>query len=67
LQAHGFDIVYRFLYGNHFNYAGSILVALAHVSVVIIIVKFGVLNWLTSRLAAVGRMALSNYLTHSII
>ncbi len=67
LQAHGFDIVYRFLYGNHFNYAGSILVALAHVSVVVIIVKFGVLNWLTSRLAAVGRMALSNYLIHSII
>ena len=67
LQAHGFDTVYRFLYGNHFNYAGSILVALAHVSVVVIIVKFGVLNWLTSRLAAVGRMALSNYLMHSII
>lgn len=67
MQAHDFDIVYRFMYGNHFNYVGSVLVALAHVSVVVIIVKFGVLSRLTSRLAAVGRMALSNYLMHSII
>jgi uncharacterized protein len=29
--------------------------------------KAGLLLWLTSRLAAVGRMALSNYLTHSIV
>ncbi len=67
LQSHSFDIIYRLQYGNYFNYVGSILVALAHVSVVVLIVKFGVLRFLTTRLAAVGRMALSNYLIHSII
>jgi uncharacterized protein len=32
-----------------------------------LICKSGVLGWLTRRLSAVGRMALSNYLLHSII
>src|SRR5262245_26155311 len=31
-----------------------------------LIVQSGALGWLTRRLAAVGRMALSNYLTYSI-
>jgi len=42
-------------------------VALAHASVVMMIVKAGALQWLTSRLAAVGQMALSNYLLTSIV
>ena len=32
-----------------------------------LIYKAGLLTWLTPRLAAVGRMALTNYLTHSIV
>ena len=32
-----------------------------------LIVKAGAITWLTRRLAAVGRMALTNYLTHSIV
>jgi uncharacterized protein len=32
-----------------------------------LIIQSGALAWLTRRLAAVGRMALSNYLTHSIV
>ena len=42
-------------------------VALAHVAVVMMICKAGALTWLTSRLATVGQMALSNYLTHTIV
>ena len=42
-------------------------VALAHASVVMLIVKAGALRWLTSRLAAVGQMALSNYLFTSLV
>ncbi len=42
-------------------------VALGHVGVLMIVCKAGVLRWLTSRLAAVGQMALSNYLTHTIV
>jgi uncharacterized protein len=53
--------------GIFFNYFGSVLVALGHVGALILIYKAGRLTWLTSRLAAVGRMALSNYLTHSIV
>jgi uncharacterized protein len=67
LIAHGFDHIYRFKLGNHFNYVGATLVALGHVGVVMLICKTGALKWLTDRLAAVGRMALSNYLIQSIL
>lgn len=44
-----------------------IAVCLAHIAVLMMIVKAGVLRSLTSRLAAVGQMALSNYVLQSII
>jgi uncharacterized protein len=43
-----------------------LMVALAHASVLMMILKAGAMGWLTSRLAAVGQMALSNYLFDSI-
>ncbi len=46
---------------------GRLSVALAHVGVLILLVKSDTLRWLTRSLGAVGQMALSNYLTHSII
>ncbi len=52
--------------GVNFNLVGSLIVALGHVGLVMLIVKKGALQWLTKRLAAVGRMALSNYLFDSI-
>ena len=60
---------FRFqLHGGIFlNFFGSVLVALGHVGALMLIFKAGRLTWLTSRLAAVGRMALTNYLTHSIV
>jgi uncharacterized protein len=60
---------FRFeLHGGIFlNFFGSVLVALGHVGVLLLIYKAGRLAWLTTRLAAVGRMALTNYLTHSIV
>jgi uncharacterized protein len=67
LAAHNFDFVYSFFIGNHFNYVGSVLVALAHTGVVMLVCKSGALLWLTRRLGAVGRMALSNYVLHSLI
>ena len=42
-------------------------VALGHVSALMILVKTGALSFLTSRLAAVGQMAFSNYITHSLV
>jgi uncharacterized protein len=42
-------------------------VALAHASIVLMVVKAGALRWLTKPLAAVGQTALSNYLGTSLI
>jgi uncharacterized protein len=67
MMTHDFDFLRQDLISGHFNYIGSLLVALGHTGLVMLICKAGLLPWLTSRLAAVGRMALSNYLTQTII
>lgn len=46
---------------------GMVPMALGHAAVVMMICKAGLWKWLTNRLAAVGRMALTNYLLQSII
>jgi uncharacterized protein len=67
LIAHNFSGTYEMHGGLYYNLFGSMVVALGHVGMVMLIVQSGALSWLTKRLAAVGRMALSNYLTHSIV
>jgi uncharacterized protein len=67
LVRHDFDEVYQSLVGGHFNYLGSLLVALGHVGTVMLLCKAGALPWLTARLAAVGRMALTNYLMQTLL
>jgi uncharacterized protein len=59
--------VARMIGGFNWNELGSILVALGHVGGLITVYKAGAVAWLTRRLAAVGRMALSNYLMHTLI
>jgi uncharacterized protein len=67
LIRHEFKSEYILHGGIFYNVFGSLVVALGHVGMLMLIVQSGALTWLTSRLAAVGRMALSNYLTHSIV
>jgi uncharacterized protein len=67
LLAHDFDMVQEMTIDGQFNYAGSLFVALGHVGVVMLICKAGLLPWLRGRLAAVGRMALTNYLAQTLI
>ncbi len=67
LHAHGFDQLYVMRAGGLANYFGSLLVALGHVGLVMWLTKTGTLRALVDRFAAVGRMALSNYLAHSVI
>jgi uncharacterized protein len=68
LIAHQFSFDYQILhFGALYNVFGSLVVALGHVGLLMLIVQTGALRWLTTRLAAVGRMALSNYLTHSLV
>ncbi len=67
LHANDFDSLYIFTIGSIPNYVGSILMALGHIALVMLIVRTGALASLMRRFAAVGRMALSNYLAHSLI
>jgi uncharacterized protein len=67
LARHHFEPVYVNLVGRQYNFVGSWLVAVGHVGLVMLVCKHGRLRWLTARLAAVGRMALTNYLAQSIL
>ena len=67
LSANQWEFLWMLRVGNLPNYVGSILVALGHIAVVMIIVKKGVFAKLMARFQAVGQMALTNYLMHSLI
>jgi uncharacterized protein len=67
LEAHEFDPLFVARYGGIPNYFGSILVALGHIGAVVLVVKSGALEALVDRFAAVGRLALSNYLVQSLV
>ena len=67
LWQHGFDGLYTFRVGMIPNYFASILVAFGHIGLVMRLVQSGALGALMRRFAAVGRMALTNYLLHSLI
>jgi uncharacterized protein len=56
-------ILPSFLYG----YLSALAIAMGHVGAVMLIYQSGAVPWLTRRLAAAGRMALSNYLMQSLI
>jgi uncharacterized protein len=46
---------------------GRLTVALGHLGLVMILAKSGAMRWLTDRLGAIGQMAFSSYVTHSVI
>jgi len=60
-------IEYSFYFGPQFNYWGSILVAVAYVSLVMLLCKSDSLLGVRRVFATVGRMALSNYLMQTLI
>ncbi len=67
------------LYSNNYDRSSNILfyfstynvdritITIGHACVLMIICKTGVLSWLTSRLSAVGQMALTNYIMQSVL
>ncbi|HYE03655.1 MAG TPA: DUF418 domain-containing protein, partial [Phycisphaerales bacterium] len=65
LIRHDFDMVRGMLVSWHFNYVGSLLVSLAHASLVILACLSG--RAICRALAPVGQMALTNYLFQSIV
>ncbi len=66
-SSHNFDSIVRMLIDGQYNYFASILVSMAYVSLVMLICQSGKFERLRSRLAAVGRTALTNYLLQTII
>ena len=46
---------------------GRVPVAIGHVGAIMLFCKLPILRWLKSSLAAVGKMALTNYVMHSVI
>lgn len=46
---------------------GRLAMTLGHVGALLLFVRSGVLGWLRRSLAAVGKMAVTNYLTHSLL
>lgn len=64
--ANGWEPTSMFL-GSQFNYWASVLVSMAWMAGLILVLKHNSMAWLTQRLAAVGRMAFSNYIMHTVI
>lgn len=67
LLAHNFDFVQLFLIDGHFNYVGSLALSLAFSALVIRFAATHPDAAITQRLAAVGRMSLTNYLLHTVL
>ncbi len=67
LIAREFDPIAIFGGGLLWNSFAGVLVALGHIGLVVGIFKAGWLPSLSARLAAVGRMALTNYLLQSLV
>ena len=66
--AHEWDLAFsRLGPGFQFNYWGSLLVSSGYIGLVMLWAQWGGLAKLQTALAAVGRMALSNYLLHTLI
>jgi len=65
--ADGWSVPWSFFNGSQYNYWGSAFVALAYISIVMLVVKTGVLGRLRRALAAAGRMAFTNYLAQTVI
>jgi len=65
--ANNWSMEYSMFLGSQFNYWGSLFVSFGFICLVMLLVKSDGLQGIKDRLAAVGRMALSNYLMQSII
>ncbi|MCP4571726.1 MAG: DUF418 domain-containing protein [bacterium] len=54
-------------HSSPFVEVGGMLVALGHIAVLVLVVKSGAMGAVCRRLAAVGRMAFTNYIAHTLI
>ena len=66
-EARDWAFEYSFFFGVQFNYWGSPFVSIGYASLIMLACRQQWLASLQTRLAAVGRMALSNYLMQTIL
>ncbi len=63
----GWTFEFSFFWGKEFNYWGSLGVAFGYICMIMLLCQSGKLYGLQKRLEAVGKMALTNYATQSIL
>jgi uncharacterized protein len=61
-----FDPVLQDFTGSTYD-IGRLSIALGHLGILMLLCRSGALRWLTGSLAAVGQMAFSNYILHSVV
>jgi uncharacterized protein len=66
-QAAQWDLRYSFFLGVQFNYWGSLLLSTAYVGLLMLFCQSAAGGWLKQGLRAVGQMAFTNYLMHTLI
>jgi uncharacterized protein len=65
--AANWDVRYSMFFGSQFNYWGAIVVDLGWIGAIMLATTSKSLAWLTTALAALGRMAFSNYIMQTLI
>lgn len=65
--AAGWAMEYSMFFGEQFNYWGSVFVSSAYIGILMLVSRSDLFRRLTGVLAAVGRMALTNYLMQTVI
>lgn len=63
----GWAYEYSMFLGPQWNYWGSLGVSFGYICMIMLFAKSNYLKWLQDRLAALGQMALTNYISQSII
>lgn len=66
-EASQWDMYFAFFKGVQFNYWGSLLVSTAYIGLLMLFCQSVAGGWLKGSLRAVGQMAFTNYLMHTII
>lgn len=66
LIASNFDM-FAFAKTNFTYDLGRLPMTFGHIGLLSLVCRMSWMNWLTSRFAAVGRMALTNYIAHSVV
>lgn len=64
---YNWQLKYSMFFGAEFNYWGSLCIAFAYISGIVLWIKSDKSGWFRERFASVGRMALSNYLLQTLI